>query len=60
MKISTIFCFWLDKTKKKLDALQIKKNLTQINGTGTKRKKCVDEEKSDESTIKNCTDIFCC
>ena len=26
MKISTIFCFWLDKSKKKLDSFLIKKN----------------------------------
>ena len=31
MKISTIFCFWLDKTKKKIDAFLIEKSLVQIN-----------------------------
>ena len=58
MKISTIFCFWLDKSKKKIDPFLIEKSLVQINESD--KKKCVDEEKSDESTIKNCTDIFCC
>ena len=40
MKISTIFCFWLDKTKKKIDAFLIEKSLVQINESD--KKKCVD------------------